>query len=62
MRETGWSPQVRFEDGLARTIDWYKRNAGWVERVRSGEYLTYYRRNYEHRRAELETVIDARGN
>lgn len=62
MRETGWSPAVGFEDGLARTVEWYRSNAGWVERVRSGEYLTYYRRNYENRRTELGTVIDARGN
>jgi hypothetical protein len=29
--------------------------------VRSGEYLTYYARNYENR-DELRTVIDARGH
>ncbi len=51
MRETGWAPAVRFEDGLARTIDWYRRNATWVERVKSGEYRQYYARNYENREA-----------
>ena len=59
MRETGWSPQVGFEEGLARTVDWYRRNAAWVARVRSGEYLTYYARNYDNRQAELRTVMDA---
>jgi dTDP-glucose 4,6-dehydratase len=53
MRETGWSPQVSFEDGLRSTIDWYVSNAGWVERVRSGEYLNWYARNYERRPEEL---------
>ena len=53
MRETGWSPKVSFEDGLRSTIDWYVSNAGWVERVRSGEYLNWYARNYERRPAEL---------
>ena len=38
MRETGWSPQVQFEEGLARTIQWYRDNQGWVRRVKSGEY------------------------
>ncbi len=49
MRETGWAPAVRFEDGLARTIDWYRQNTAWVERVKSGEYRHYYARNYENR-------------
>src|ERR1017187_6003647 len=62
MRETGWAPQVAFDDGLACTVDWYRRHTAWVARVRSGEYLTYYARNYENRRDELRTVIDARGH
>lgn len=46
MGATGWRPQVDFESGLARTIDWYRSNAAWVERVRSGAYRDYYERNY----------------
>src|SRR5579885_734822 len=49
MRQTGWRPEVEFETGLAETVRWYRENQGWVERVRSGEYLTYYERNYGHR-------------
>lgn len=51
MQETGWRPEMDFESGLARTIDWYKRNSEWVARVRSGEYRAYYERNYGHRTA-----------
>jgi len=51
MRETGWQPQMDFETGLARTIEWYRANAAWVARVRSGEYRTYYDRNYGNRTA-----------
>jgi dTDP-glucose 4,6-dehydratase len=53
LRETGWEPRVSFEEGLERTIAWYRANAGWVERVRSGEYLGYYERNYANREVEL---------
>lgn len=53
MQETGWSPQVAFEDGLARTVAWYRANQGWVARVRSGEYQQYYERNYLRRESEL---------
>ena len=49
MRETGWEAQMPFEQGLQATIDWYKSNAGWIERVKSGEYRTYYEKNYAGR-------------
>ena len=37
-RELGWAPTVGFEDGMARTVDWYLANAGWVSRVLDGSY------------------------
>jgi len=49
MRETGWSPQVAFENGIQQTIAWYQENAGWVARVKSGEYQNYYALNYGSR-------------
>jgi dTDP-glucose 4,6-dehydratase len=49
MRETGWAPTVSFEDGLIRTVAWYRENAGWVARVKSGDYQAYYSRNYDDR-------------
>lgn len=49
MRETGWQPAMNFESGLARTIDWYRANAAWVDNVRSGEYRKYYEHNYANR-------------
>jgi dTDP-glucose 4,6-dehydratase len=56
MRESGWAPEVDFEGGLARTVAWYRENAGWMARVRSGEYQSYYERNYGNRQAELESL------
>jgi len=53
MRETGWAPQVAFEQGLASTVAWYQDNSGWVQRVKSGEYQSYYERNYGNRSLEL---------
>jgi len=48
-RETAWQPAMNFEAGLAQTIEWYRANAAWVAHVRSGEYRTYYERNYGNR-------------
>jgi dTDP-glucose 4,6-dehydratase len=50
-RETGWSPAMAFETGLARTIEWYRSNSDWVARVRSGAYREYYEKNYGGRGA-----------
>lgn len=48
-KTTGWKPEVDFETGLARTIDWYRANADWTARVKSGEYRNYYAANYGDR-------------
>lgn len=31
--EFGWEPSVSFEDGIALTIDWYKNNKAWAEKL-----------------------------
>jgi dTDP-glucose 4,6-dehydratase len=45
-RETGFVPQTPFDRGLAATVQWYRENLAWIERVRSGEYREFYRNNY----------------
>jgi dTDP-glucose 4,6-dehydratase len=47
--ELSWKPEVAFSDGLRDTIDWYRRNTGWVARVKSGEYREYYQKQYGQR-------------
>ena len=36
-QELGWSSQIDFESGLHQTIEWYKTNALWLERIRKRE-------------------------
>jgi dTDP-glucose 4,6-dehydratase len=55
-RELAWEPQIPLEDGLCQTIDWYRANAHWVKAVRSGEYLAYYKKNYENRDSSLSSL------
>ena len=45
-RALGWEPQMRFDEGLERTVAWYRDNAWWWEPIRSGEYRAYYQRHY----------------
>lgn len=44
--ELGWSPAVRFDDGLAETVRWYIENESWWRAIKSGEYLKYYELQY----------------
>jgi hypothetical protein len=44
------------EVGLRQTIDWYKKNKGWVADVRAGEYLSYYEKYYDNRDRSLRLI------
>ena len=45
-KELGWKPSVTFEEGLKKTIQWYVNNPKWMERILSGEYEDYYKKQY----------------
>ncbi len=44
--QLGWEPQVTFEEGIARTVDWYLANQDWVASVIDGSYQKYYEKMY----------------
>jgi dTDP-glucose 4,6-dehydratase len=44
--ELNWKPEVGFAAGLERTVEWYRENPWWWEPIRSGEYRSYYERQY----------------
>jgi dTDP-glucose 4,6-dehydratase len=46
VRALGWEAQVRFDEGLERTVSWYRDNTEWWEPIRSGDYRAYYERQY----------------
>lgn len=47
--ELGWKPSLQFEEGLAKTVDWYLKNETWLNHVTSGEYQKYYTQQYHLR-------------
>lgn len=47
--ELNWSPSVTFEEGLAKTVDWYLSNPTWLDEVTSGSYINYYNSMYGNR-------------
>jgi dTDP-glucose 4,6-dehydratase len=42
----GWAASVSFDDGIERTVEWYRENEWWWLPIRSGEYREYYERRY----------------
>lgn len=45
----GWRPTVSFDEGLKRTVRWYRENEDWWRHLKSGEFIAYYKRQYAHR-------------
>jgi len=48
-QELGWQPEFKFSNALRETINWYKKNRIWWERIISGDYLRYYKLQYSKR-------------
>jgi dTDP-glucose 4,6-dehydratase len=47
LRRLGWKPGHGFEDAMRATVDWYVKNRPWWEKLKSGEYLEYYKKHYK---------------
>ena len=48
-RDLGWEPSMSFEEGMNQTISWYIEHESWWQRIKTGEYLTYYEEWYGNR-------------
>ncbi len=48
-RELGWRPEITFDEGIRRTVQWYLDNGKWLDGVTSGDYRHYYERLYGNR-------------
>lgn len=44
--ELGWTPAIKFDDGIKKTIQWYLDNKAWWKNIISGEYQNYYDKMY----------------
>lgn len=51
LRALGWQREYDFEKGLANTVEWYKANEWWWRKIKTGEYLEYYKQQYAARLA-----------
>lgn len=49
IKALGWRSRHTFEQALEKTVQWYVENEWWWRKIKSGEYMDYYRRQYEGR-------------
>jgi dTDP-glucose 4,6-dehydratase len=50
LKKLGWTQSLTWDEAMASTVAWYQENEWWWRKIKSGEYLEYYRKQY----AELE--------
>jgi dTDP-glucose 4,6-dehydratase len=48
-QKLGWVPSLQFEEGLAKTVEWFLENEEWLKDVTSGNYQAYYDTQYQGR-------------
>lgn len=48
IKKLGWEPKYDFETAIKEKIDWYKNNIDWWKRIKSGEYLEFYNKQYNN--------------
>ena len=53
-RALGWRRQFDFDAGLESTVRWYQDNEWWWRKIKTGEYLDYYKQQYAERLAAQE--------
>ena len=53
-RELGWEPKHTFEDAMRQTVEWYRQNEWWWRKIKTGEYLEYYKAQYAERLANAK--------
>jgi len=46
LKKLGWEPKFQFDEAMHLTVEWYQNNRWWWEKIKSGEYLEYYKRHY----------------
>ena len=46
LKSLGWEPTMNWDEGVARTVDWYRANEAWWRPIKSGEFKEYYLKQY----------------
>jgi dTDP-glucose 4,6-dehydratase len=55
IQELGWQTRHGFEDALESTVRWYTDNRWWWEKLKAGDYESYYREQYGTRQVQADS-------
>lgn len=56
IRLLGWKPEIKCEGGIKSTIKWYVENQNWWSKIKTGEFLKYYREQYVNRETNSSSI------
>lgn len=45
-KELGWKPLHDFNEWITKTVEWYKENREWWEKIKKGEFKIYYEQQF----------------
>ena len=54
VRALGWESSHNFAQAIEKTVRWYAENEWWWRKIKSGEYMDYYKRWYGERLESTE--------
>jgi dTDP-glucose 4,6-dehydratase len=57
IRALGWRTSGDLDTLMGNTVRWYQQNEWWWRKIKTGEYLEFYRRQYEQRLAGAQTSV-----
>ncbi|MGC9326116.1 MAG: GDP-mannose 4,6-dehydratase, partial [Candidatus Hinthialibacter sp.] len=49
IKSLDWQPQISLQEGLFKTVDWFKKNQKWWREIKKTDYKNYYKTQYGRR-------------
>lgn len=47
LKTLGWEANTSFSQGLKKTVNWYLENRRWWQKIKSGKFKQYYKKQYQ---------------
>ena len=57
IRALGWRTSADLDTLMGNTVRWYQQNEWWWRKIKTGEYLEFYKRQYEQRLADAQASV-----
>jgi dTDP-glucose 4,6-dehydratase len=54
LRALGWERQYSFDEAVEQTVNWYRSSEWWWRKIKTGDYLEFYKQQYAARLAAAD--------